>query len=104
MRRGALLLALAAALGCASAAPPEDPAVVCPVTVSDGQYQMGTVLEISLCAPDRARGEAILREAFAEVAALERILSRFDVKSDLSRLNRSAGSGPLRVAPPLVEL
>ncbi|MGH7290384.1 MAG: FAD:protein FMN transferase, partial [Myxococcota bacterium] len=75
----------------------------CPVTVSDGQYQMGTVLEISLCAPDRARGERILRELFAEVAALERILSRFDVKSDLSKLNRSAGSGPLRVAQPLVE-
>ena len=104
MRRAAAALALAAALGCASATPPEDPAVVCPVTVSDGQYQMGTVLEISLCAPDRARGEAILGELFAEASALERILSRFDVKSDLSRLNRSAGTGPFRVAQPLAEL
>jgi thiamine biosynthesis lipoprotein len=104
VRRAAAAVALAAALGCASGAPLEDPAVVCPVTVSDGQYQMGTVLEITLCAPDRVRGEAILHELFAEIAALERILSRFDVKSDLSKLNRSAGSGPLRVAQPLVEL
>jgi thiamine biosynthesis lipoprotein len=65
---------------------------------------MGTVLEISLCVPDRARGEALLRELFAEVAVLERILSRFDARSDLSRLNRAAGSGPYPVAPPLAEL
>jgi thiamine biosynthesis lipoprotein len=97
-------LALAAAFGCAPSVALEDPAQVCPATVSDGQYQMGTVLEIHLCAPDRARGEALLREAFAEVARLERVFSRFDVKSDLSKLNRAAGGAPLRVAPELVEL
>jgi thiamine biosynthesis lipoprotein len=96
--------ALAVSLGCASGAPPEDPALVCPVTVSDGRYLMGTVLEISLCVPDRATGEALLRELFDEVASLERIFSRFDVKSDLSKLNRASGSGPLRVAPALAEL
>ena len=77
---------------------------MCPVTVSDGQYLMGTVLEISLCVPDRATGEALLSDLFAEVAAIERMLSRFDVKSDLSKLNRAAGSGPFRVAKPLAEL
>jgi len=103
--RGALAAAsLAVLLGCAREAPSEDPALACPVTVSDGRYLMGTVLEISLCVPDRARGEALLGELFAEVAALERVLSRFDVKSDLSKLNRSAGSGPIRVATPLAEL
>jgi thiamine biosynthesis lipoprotein len=91
-------------LGCASSAPPEDPAQVCPVTVSDGRYLMGTVLEISLCVPDRATGEALLDELFAEVASLERTFSRFDVKSDLSKLNRASGSGPLRVAPALSAL
>jgi hypothetical protein len=56
--RAALAAAsLAALLGCASAPPPEDPALVCPVTVSDGRYVMGTVLEITLCVPDRATGE-----------------------------------------------
>ncbi len=104
MRAALVAAPLAALLGCASAAPPEDPARVCPVTVSDGRYLMGTVLEVSLCAPDRATGEALLRELFAEVASLERVFSRFDVKSDLSKLNRAAGSGPLRVAPALSEL
>ena len=95
---------LAVLLGCASAPPPEDPALVCPVTVSDGRYLMGTVLEISLCVPDRATGEALMRELFAEVALLERAFSRFDVKSDLSKLNRAAGAGPVRVGAPLAEL
>jgi len=105
MKGGRLAAAvLAVLLGCASAAPPEDPALVCPVTVSDGRYLMGTVLEISLCVPDRATGEVLMRELFAEVAALERTFSRFDVKSDLSKLNRESGSGPLRVAAPLAEL
>ena len=104
MRTAQAATALAFLLACARTAPPEDPAVVCPVTVSDGQYLMGTVLEISLCVPDRARGETLLRELFAEVALLERMLSRFDVRSDLSKLNRAAGSGPFRVAPQLAEL
>ena len=104
MRASAAAAWLAALLGCASAPPPEDPALVCPVTVSDGRYLMGTVLEISLCVPDRARGESLLRELFAEVAELERTFSRFDVKSDLSKLNRAAGSGPFQVATPLAQL
>lgn len=97
-------IALVALFGCARAAPLEDPALVCPVTVSDGRYLMGTVLEISLCVSDRAHGEALLHELFAEVTRLERMLSRFDVKSDLSKLNREAGSGAIRVAPLFAEL
>jgi thiamine biosynthesis lipoprotein len=103
-RARAAALALVALCACAKPAPVEDAAQVCPASVSDGQYQMGTVLEIHLCAPTRAEGEALLGELFAEVARLERIFSRFDVKSDLSKLTRAAGHGPLKVAPELVEL
>ncbi len=104
MTRAAAALALAALAACAPAPPPEDPAVLCPVTVSDGMYRMGTVLEITLCVADRPTGEALLRELFAEVESLDRTLSRFDPKSDLSKLNRDSGSGPIRVASPLAEL
>ena len=45
-----MALALAAALACHRDEP-------CGELVSDGQYVMGTVLEIQLCAPDRASGE-----------------------------------------------
>jgi len=65
---------------------------------------MGTVLEISLCAPDRARGEAILAAAFAQVAELEKSFSTFDAKSEASAVNRAAGHGPVAVSPALARL
>lgn len=104
MSRLAAAIALAALSGCARPSLHEAPAQVCPVTVSDGQYLMGTVLEISLCVSDRTRGEELLAELFAEVSRLERMFSRFDAASDLSRLNRAAGAGPIPVAEPLAEL
>jgi thiamine biosynthesis lipoprotein len=65
---------------------------------------MGTVLEISLCAPERALGARWLDELFAEVARLERIFSRFDPQSDLSRVNARAGRGPVAVPPELLRI
>jgi thiamine biosynthesis lipoprotein len=104
VRRALAASLLGTLLGCASAQPPEDPALVCPVTVSDGRYLMGTVLEISVCVADRATGESLLGELFAEVAAFERAFSRFDLKSELVRVNRNAGGPPLRVGPDFVDL
>jgi FAD:protein FMN transferase len=107
LRRRAAALFAAAALACARPAPPSDSPDAradCPALVTDGQYRMGTVLEISLCAPDRARGEALLAAAFAQVSELEHRFSTFDPESDVSRLNRTAGSGPVAVAPELVRL
>lgn len=72
--------------------------------VSDGRYAMGTILEITLDAPDAARGRALLDALYAEVARLERAMTLFDAQSDLSRLNRSAGSGPQPVDPDLARL
>jgi thiamine biosynthesis lipoprotein len=97
LRRGAAALALAAALACHRDEP-------CGELVSDGQYVMGTVLEIQLCAPDRASGERLLAAAFARVASLERSFSTFDPDSELSRVNRAAGSGPAQVSPELARL
>jgi len=104
LRRLAAAIALVALSGCARPSPHEEPEQLCPVTVSDGRYLMGTVLEISLCVSERERGEAQLSELFAEVARLERMFSRHDETSDLSRLNRAAGSGPIPVAAPLADL
>jgi FAD:protein FMN transferase len=106
-RRAAALLA-AAVLGCArlgrAPTPESDAAPDCPALVSDGQYRMGTVLEISLCAPDRARGQALLADAFAKTADLEHVFSTFDATSDASAVNRAAGRGPRAVSPALVRL
>lgn len=96
MRRALAAVALACALR-AGAGRAE-------VTVSDGRYAMGTVLEITLAAPDAARGRALLDELYAITRDLERVMTRFDERSDLSRLNRAAGQGAQRVDPALARL
>ena len=101
MRRA--LAAAALALACAPE-PPIPPAPVCAAFVSDGRVRMGTVLEISLCAPERALGTRWLDELYTEVARLERIFSRFDPQSDLSRVNERAGRGPVPVPPELLRI
>lgn len=72
--------------------------------VSDGRYAMGTILEITLAAPDEAAGRALLEALFDEASRLERVMTLFDGASDLSRLNRAAGGGPIRVDPDLASL
>jgi thiamine biosynthesis lipoprotein len=65
---------------------------------------MGTVLEIELGARDEAAARAILERCFARVAELERLFTRFDPASALSRLNREAGRGPVPVDPALARI
>jgi thiamine biosynthesis lipoprotein len=107
LKRAAAGLALAAALACAgpkAASESPDARAECPVLVSDGHYVMGTVLEASVCAPDRAAGEALLRELFADAAALDRSFSTFEPASEVSALNRAAGHGPQKASPALARL
>jgi thiamine biosynthesis lipoprotein len=95
LKRAALLsLAL---LACAGPPPPL-------VEVSDGRYAMGTVLEITLHSrePDAAR--ATLEDLFAQALRLDAELTLYEPASGLSRLNRSAGQGAVRVAPELAEI
>ena len=51
---------------------------------------MGTVLEITVVAPDEATGRRWIDGCFARVDALERRLSSWDEGSDVSLLNRAA--------------
>lgn len=63
-----------------------------PACVSRAQYLMGTLLEITLYAPDRAAAHEAMSAAFAEVARLEGLLSTYRPDSAISRLNRAAGT------------
>ncbi len=94
MSRGLLPALLLAA--CASSPPL--------VGVSDGRPAMGTVLEIELVAHDGPASRATLERCFALVAELDRLFTRFDPESALSRLNRAAGRGPRRVDPALARI
>ena len=55
---------------------------------------MGTECEVAVTVtrPDSARARRALTAGRAEVDSCERVLSRFDERSDLSRLNRAAGA------------
>ena len=71
---------------------------------SDGRPAMGTVLEIELAARDESAAYAVLERCFARVAELERLFTRFDPGSALSRLNQAAGGTPLDVDPALARI
>jgi thiamine biosynthesis lipoprotein len=95
--RAAAALWLLPALACATAPAPL-------AQLEDGTYAMGTLLEIRLAGGDAAALARARDAAFAEVRRLEPLLDDWSERSDVSRLNRAAGTGPVRVAPELAEL
>ena len=60
-------------------------------------YVMGTLLEITLYHEPREEGKRVLARCFQEARRLEDIFSAYDDDSDLSRLNRHAGLGPIEI-------
>lgn len=62
---------------------------------------MGTEMELILDAPASTKAVAAIAAAEADMRRLERLLSRFDPESQLSRLNRLR---PMVVGPELLEL
>lgn len=51
---------------------------------------MGTVLEITVIAPDEITGQRWIDGCFEQIDAIERLVSRWEPESMISRLNRSA--------------
>ena len=88
-------LALAILIGVACSSPTSAP----PPAISDGRYVMGTVLEITLREVAPERGRAAIDEIFALAKRYDALMSLHDPESELARLNVSAGSGPITVAP-----
>jgi thiamine biosynthesis lipoprotein len=60
-------------------------------------YVMGTLLEITLYHESQEAGKRVLARCFQEARRLEDIFSACDDDSDLSRLNRHAGLGPIEI-------
>ncbi len=65
--------------------------------VRESHYVMGTLLQVTLEAPTRERGQEIIADGIAVVRHLEREFSDYDNDSDLMRVNRRAGDGPVPV-------
>ena len=100
-RAGLAALVLMATGAACGTEPPSDPRHSKPV--SDGRYSMGTVLEIWLYGLEPEPARALLDRLFARAAELERVLSRQDPESELSRLNQ-AGGGRQPVHPDLARV
>lgn len=75
-----------------------------PLSLQDGAFAMGTALELSLWGADLAALGRARDAIFAEVHRLDALLSNWSDASDVSRLNRSAGSGAVEIDPAVAEL
>jgi len=72
--------------------------------ISDGRYAMGTVFEIAIEGIEPQPAARALDELYAEAFRLDRLLSVYDPKSEISRINRTAGHGIQQVDPEVVEI
>jgi thiamine biosynthesis lipoprotein len=68
------------------------------------EYVMGTFAEVRVYDGDEAGSRRAVEAALAEIRALDRVLAVQRPDSDVSRLNREASRGPVRVDPRVVEV
>lgn len=72
--------------------------------LSDGQYVMGTVLEVTLCSAKTTQGQPLLDALFTTARRLDSLLTTFSSDSAVSRLNAHAGSEAQPVPPEVAEV
>ena len=65
---------------------------------------MGSTYSIAVYGEDRTRMEAAVEAAFEEVRRLDRMLSNYRPASELSAVNREAGSHPVKVTSEMFQL
>src|SRR5712692_1235337 len=68
-----------------------------PVSIRRARPLLGTFVEIAVAGQTFDAAEAAVEAAFAAVATVHRLMSFHEAGSDVSRLNRGAASGPVRV-------
>ncbi|MGH7803241.1 MAG: FAD:protein FMN transferase, partial [Candidatus Binatia bacterium] len=71
------------------------------VEVREAHYVMGTILEVTIEAPNVEKGRATIRDAVGVARRLDRELTTYDTESQLMRFNRAAGSGDQPLPPDL---
>ena len=84
------------------------PIALCPspalaVMTTQLHYLMGTYFQITVESTDPTAARAAMQRCFVDTRSLESIFSRFDARSELSRLNGSA-VGDVRLSPEMGEL
>ena len=64
---------------------------------------MATIFTLHLYSDDAGRASAVSDEVFDEVDRLEQMLSNYRETSELSRINRDAGAGPVTTDPEMMD-
>lgn len=90
---------LAAGPGAGASAPATHPAADTRVQIV--QSHMGMLVRLTVWAPDEETGQAACREAFELIGDLNMVLSDYEPQSELSKLVRHAGMGPVKVSEDL---
>ena len=73
-------------------------------SIEAGRPLLGTWVRIVARHPDHARATRAVERAFAAVREVDGQMSVHREDSELSRVNRAAGLGPVRVSPALLEV
>src|SRR6266481_10232380 len=68
-----------------------------PVSIRRARPLLGTFVEIAVAGQTFDAAEAAVEAAFSAVATVHRLMSFHEADSDVSRLNRGAASGAVRV-------
>jgi thiamine biosynthesis lipoprotein len=72
--------------------------------ISRSEAIMGTRCSVELWSEDRARGEAAISSVFDDMRRIDRLMSTWKDDTEVSRVNREAGSHPVKVSPELFAL
>lgn len=65
---------------------------------------LGTSLDLTVAAPDKASADAVEAAVLAEIERLRRILSAYDAASELARLNVAPLDTPIRASAELIDV
>jgi len=75
-----------------------------PLLFKDTEILMDTFSEISCFSSDKNLALKAIDDAFEEIKRIERLFNRYDVESEISRINRLAGLKEIRINPEVFEL
>ena len=75
-----------------------------PALIKRTQFLMGTLVEVTVRTPDAALAQKAIDLAFNEISRLEQLMSTHLPNSEVSKINKSAGTDePVPVSPEIME-
>jgi len=73
-------------------------------TAQKSETIMGTQVSMTVVAASREEAEAAIEAGMAEVRRFDAMMSLYKDTSEISKVNRAAGKGPVKVSPEMIEV